>query len=454
MGRRTNDELWAARQVPRKRGEGSVFPVVINGQDRFRATRTLFMDEKGNAVQVSGTGATVEEAVKRRDDNYKKRLVKMGELPASALAQRPVELKQTTAELLWEWHGWKKLQTTKSERISENVAAQYATLIRLHIAPAIGLIPIRLLSRKDIEKMLFIDLPAKRKMRKNKNGEWEKTDQQLIGASHLRAIQGVITMACKYAFEQRIISENPAIGVPKIDKPDSKSAEEQLEKKFWVAYRLAKNLQGNKDEARWLFTFLLAIRQSERLGLTWDCFTNLDSKSKTATPTVEIRQQLARHPDTGVLYIKKETKTVSGTRLIPLDARLVSIIKKHRDMQRELATSQSWHQEPGLENLVFTTENGKPIRHQTDTKQWRQLLKENNIPFLRQHAMRHIAISILVSENQPIEVIRAIAGHHSEAITRATYTHIAVKTKVAPMKSLTDKIFREREQTPSDASKE
>jgi integrase len=63
-------------------------------------------------------------------------------------------------------------------------------------------------------------------------------------------------------------------------------------------------------------------------------------------------------------------------------------------------------------------------------------LADNKIPFVRQHAMRHLAISLLITKNQPIELVRAIAGHHSEAITRGTYTHVAVSAKIAPMEGL------------------
>jgi integrase len=451
MARRTNEELWADRRAPRKRGEGSLFTVVVDGQVLYRATKTLYMDDKGRAVQVTGTAPTEQEAIRRRDENFKKRLVKMGELPLSAISARPTELKKTTGEVLWEWLEWKSRQTNRSQRISDQVVAQYTSLIKLHIEPAIGNVPIRLLSRKDIEKMLFETLPAKRKTRKDENGKQVTLDQPLLGKSPLRAAQGVISMACRYALEEKLIFEDPNLGVPKLDKPESKAAEEKLEEKYWVTYRLARILDGDEDEARWLFTFLLAIRQSEKLGLQWSCFKNLDNKNSQAT--VEIKQQLARNPTTGQLYIKPETKTTAGTRIIPLDDRLVEIIKSYRKRQQEWAKTATWKEVDGLENLVFTTKDGKPIRHQTDSRQWSQLLANNNIPFIRQHAMRHLAISLLITNNQPIEIVRAIAGHHSEAITRATYTHVSVGAKVAPMEGLIDRVFREREARGKSSSK-
>ncbi|MBO1739795.1 site-specific integrase [Leifsonia sp. TF02-11] len=401
------------------------------------------MDEQGRAVQVSGTGSTEEEAIKRREENYKKRLVKMGELPISALNTRPIELKKTTGELLWEWHAYKKAATDPKNRVTTQVAAQYANLIRLHIEPALGRIPIRLLQSEDIRNFLFVTLPAKKKVKTYPNGERVETKEPLVGESHKRAIQGVLNMACRYAVEAKYISENPTANIPLPSKPKSKAKKEQLEKKRWIAQRLAKNLEGNPDECRWMFTFLLGIRQSERLGLTWDCFSNLDKNGATAT--VEIRQQLMRDPESGKLYIKGETKTEAGERLIPLDARLLQVIKAYRKIQREWKKSPNWSPDKGLENLVFTMPNGKPIRHTTDNKQWHKLLEDNRIPYIRQHAMRHIAISTMIIQGFPIEIVRAIAGHETEAITRTVYTHIDVKSKVEPMRGLTDEIFKERE---------
>lgn len=435
MGRRTSEQLWAAKRVPKKRGEGSVFPIKVNGQTKYRATYTLFMDDQGRAVQVSGTGNSEEEAIRRRDANYKKRLVQMGQVPVSALGSRPKELKFTTADVLRQWLEWKSRQTSSSQRISLNVIAQYKAIIELHLLPEIGSIPIRLLDRKAIEILLFERLPSKVN---------PKTSEPVLGASRMRTLQSVLNMACRWAFEERIILENPTIGVPKLDKPKSKVGRERLDQKYWFTYRLATRLRGHEDEARWLFTFLLAIRQSERLGLEWSCFRNLNKPSAQAT--VEIRQQLDRNPNTGELYIKQETKTAAGQRIIPLDARLVEIVNSYRRRQAEWRRSPEWNPRTGLEDLVFTMRTGQPIRHQTDNKQWRKLLEANNIPYTPQHNMRHLAISMMVANGEPIEIVRAIAGHHAVEITRSVYTHLSASSKVKTLEGLVDRVFREREQ--------
>jgi integrase len=62
--------------------------------------------------------------------------------------------------------------------------------------------------------------------------------------------------------------------------------------------------------------------------------------------------------------------------------------------------------------------------------------------FIRGHALRHITISILISEGAPIEIVRSIAGHADAEITRAVYLHLGYKPSVAPMDLLSANLFQ------------
>ena len=432
MARKTSKQLIEAGFQPRARGEGSVFKVINHGKERWRATFTLYMED-GAAVQVSGTGATREEAIKNREKNQQKRLVELGKLPPSTLGAKKRDIGRTVADALREWIDWKSKQTLRSRKISLNVQATYRTMIEKHIIPAIGNKNLRGFTTADCDKLINDTLLRKKKA----------DGTRLLGESRMRTLQLMFRSALDWCVDQKYIYENPMRGVPVLDKPRSTESRRGLDKKFWVTYRLASKLQGHPDEARWLFTFLLAIRQSEKLGLTWDCFRNLTNKKSLAT--VEIKQQLDVHPQTRQQYIRQETKTASGERIIPLDERLVTVINNYRKLQDEWKKSPEWQPLPKLEDLVFTSPTGKPIRHQTDNKHWRKMLEENDIPYMQQHTMRHLAISLMISNGQPIEIVRAIAGHSDEVITRAVYTHIDVKSKVETVTGLVDRVFRERE---------
>lgn len=432
MARKTTRQLIEAGLQPRTNGEGSIFKVINHGKERWRATFTLYMVD-GRAVQVSGTGATKQEAIRNREKNQHRRLVELGKLPPSSQEVKPKFAAKTVAEALREWIDWKSRQTLRSQKISLNVEASYRTMIEKHLIPAVGHKPLRSLTKSELETLFFSTLPLKR----NSKGA------RLLGESRLRTMQLMFRSMLDWCVNQKYLFENPMKGVPILDKPRSPASRQNLDQMYWVTYRLANNLNGHPDEARWLFTFLLAIRQAERLGLTWDCFRNLDKKGALAT--VEIKQQLDVHPATKQQYIRQETKTSSSERIIPLDDRLVSIIKRYRTIQDGWKKSGNWHPVQGLENLVFTSPTGKPIRHQTDNKHWKKMLEEYDLPYLQQHTMRHLAISLMIANGQPIEIVRAIAGHSDEAITRAVYTHLDARSKVETMSGLVDRVFRERD---------
>ena len=432
MARKTSQELIEAGFQPRTNGEGSIFKVINHGKEKWRATFTLYMSE-GKAIQVSGTGSSRQEAIANREKNRQKRLVELGKLPQSAREPKPKDSSRTVAEALRDWIDWKSAQTLRSRRISLNVQSMYRVMIEKHIIPAIGEKNLLGLTTADCDKLINNTLPRKKKA----------DGRRLLGDSRLRTLQLMFRSALDWCVDQKYIFENPMRGVAVVDKPLPNETTRSLDKQFWVTYRLAANLQGHPDEARWLFTFLLAIRQSEKLGLTWDCFRNLTNKKSLAT--VEIKQQLDVHPTTKQQYIRKETKTAAGERIIPLDNRLVEVINNYKRIQNEWKKSPDWKPLPDLEDLVFTTPTGKPIRHQTDNKHWKKMLEEQNIPYIKQHSMRHLAISLMISNGQPIEIVRAIAGHSDEVITRAVYTHIDVRSKVETMTGLVDRVFRERE---------
>jgi len=447
MGRRTTDELWADKKAPKKRGEGSVFKIVVDGKTKYRATKTLYMRENGTAVQVSGTGDSEQEAITRRNENWVKRLVMLGNLPSSAISSTPKELKMTTLELFETWLRWKSIQTADERRIDPVVVAQYENIIRLHIAPNFGKKPVRLVTSKDIEEFLFDELNEKKKLIKDKDGNLVPSDEPLLGQSKKRVIQGVVNMAFRYAYAEKIILENPSLTVPKIGKPEN--PDEKLENKLWYPERLAQYLEGHPDEARWLLLITLGLRAGEKLGVEWDCFKNLSGGGLTS---LEIRQQLAIDPKTKALYIKRRTKTVAGKRIIPLDKRMVKVLREYKKVQNEWKKSENWKPPKGMENLVFTTPDGRPIRHQTDTKQWRALLAGFKLDFVRQHAMRHIAISNMVKLGLPIEIIRSIAGHDSDSVTRSTYTHLSAGTKAPAITSYADIVFKERDKAEKKKS--
>jgi integrase len=453
--RRTRAELEKDGQQPNPKGAGSIFRVKTNTRTgtvyKWRATQTAYMDEQGRAVQISGTGATKEEAIERRRKNYLKWLVSQGSIPLSALNKRPIELKKTVEEVLEEWLVAKQNTQLRAKHkqekpVSENVAFRYNGLIKNHILPHIGDKAIRLVTTEELLKLLYETLPAKRKVTKE-NKIQRVTDEPLLGTTPLRTVQNILNMSFAWAYRNQIILENPMLQIANIEKAEPR--DRGLEGKKWISQRLIANLAGTDEEARWIFAFY-GLRQSERLGITWN---NLKLKPKSGVSTLRINQQLIRNEANGKLELKPP-KTKAGNRIIPLDKRVENILVSHRARQNEWKKSPNWKPLAGLEDLVFTNKNGTPIRHQTDNKQWHTLLEQRGqldkngepkkpIPYIPMHSLRHLAITIMIENGTPIEIIRDYAGHSDEEITRLVYSHTGHTAYIPAVTELSDSLFKE-----------
>ena len=447
-GRRTNAELIEDGQMPRERGEGSIYRVKTAYGERWQASKTLYMAGK-NAVRATGTGKTKADALKALDRNWKKRLVLSGELPVSVLGETPKASKLTFREVAWEWHEWKKTTKLSSQVITIQVAKQYERMLNNHILPVLGDKPIRLITPDEIERFIFVQLLQRKKRKRDpKTGLLVETGEPLVGQSHQRTIQGVVSMITAYAKKKRYISIDPSHGIDRVAKPNNKRT--GLEDRRHEVLRFVEEIHGTEAEGTWVLA-LYGLRKSERLGLTWDCFKDLNNPEKAR---VEIKQQLKRHPDTGKLYIAESLKTESSARIIPLDDRVREAMLRHKVRQEKMKQSPSWEQPKEYEGLVYTTSRGTPISHSKDNEAWKRVwasISDEKDPKtgkpipafkpLQQHALRHMAVSLLISEGVAIEFVRSIVGHHSVEITRSVYTHLSANDKKAPMRVLTNKLW-------------
>lgn len=469
MVRRTNQQLWDAHQSPKKRGEGSVFYVKpSNGKPGFyRATRTVSWDPvKRRAIQVTGSGPTPAEAIARREANHTRALVRAGKLRPSQLPMSDADDARTFDVLLAEWLKWKRSQPVGDGGIRASTYDQYESLIRLHIAPSdLGQMPIRRIERQHVRQFLFEYLPGltRRASVLDELGQIVgHTTLPQLGVSNRRAIQGIVNMALKYAqMEAGYLENNPANGVRPIPKGNYKGRAETLDKYKWVAKNLLFHTRGTPEELRWLLAITTGARQSEILSLTWDRFTYLKpDKANTGTkpnaPRVVFSHQLQR-VDVGDKKkgwaIVEQVKTPSSHRIVPLDPRVVEVILFYRDniqknwmvAKDEKTNEKKWKPIPGLENLVFTLENGQPITATRDNKRYRDLLHRYRLPYVRQHTLRHFAASQMVANGTPIEHVAAMLGHGSTSITRAVYLHQEVEALVEPVRGLVDSMFRDRD---------
>lgn len=447
-------DLTAPTRNPRVRanGEDSVYRITMpDGGKRWKAARTVAVDGR-NAKRVTGSGMTREDALRRLDKNYLKYLKLTGaEVPGYLTARTnsvsALPNRTTVAEVAEQWIAFKEKTTVKAEQISPGTLDQYQRALRLHILPALGEHPIRLITTEQLNDFIHVKLPAKRKTRKDENGVIIQTSEPLMNLSHLGTIQGVLSGLFAWAKRRSFVSVNPMLNVDRVEKP--RTVDRDLENRRGDVPTFIEFLEGKPFAGYWILA-CYGVRQSERLGLTWDCFKNLDDPEKA---TVEIKQQLYRNRKTGKLYISPDLKTKASYRVIPLDDRVRRAIRNHKVQQQKWKAQPTWAPAPEFKNIVFTDETGNPIPHANDNRVWHKVWADAGLKRMKHHDLRHLAISILVSSGAPLEVVRRIAGHTNIDITSGIYTHINTEDKQTPIRKLTDAMFRSVDAKAKGASR-
>ena len=175
-----------------------------------------------------------------------------------------------------------------------------------------------------------------------------------------------------------------------------------------------------------LFT---GLRIGECLCLEWD---SVDFEQST----ISVTQTLA--------YAYKEKyescpKNLQSVRTIKVGEYTLALLKRHKEKQDEnkQIVGKAW-QHP---NFVFTDEIGRYINYCSINVKLKKLLKENGLPIVTLHALRHTNASLMVNSGVDLKAVSAQLGHCNISITADTYGHIFDVYKAKIAKSIEDKLL-------------
>ena len=102
------------------------------------------------------------------------------------------------------------------------------------------------------------------------------------------------------------------------------------------------------------------------------------------------------------------------------------------------------HAAPGPDGLLFTAENGAPLRNSNFNRRvWRPVVATAGLPkSLRMHDLRHTAVALLISQGAHPEAIKRYMGHSSIAVTMDVYGHL-FPSDAEDLADKLDAMFRE-----------
>ena len=157
---------------------------------------------------------------------------------------------------------------------------------------------------------------------------------------------------------------------------------------------------------------LLGLRRGEMLALRWD---NIDFKTKT----IHIRSNMVRGENN---FIIKAPKSEAGIRDLRVGDEVLVELKKARTQYMTDALSYDGN----FQNLNFVIrqEDGSPLCPDSMTRKWSRFLKDNNLPHIRLHDLRHSHATALIQAGVNPRVVQQRLGHSDVNITLNTYTHV------------------------------
>ena len=154
------------------------------------------------------------------------------------------------------------------------------------------------------------------------------------------------------------------------------------------------------------------MRRGEILALTW---SNINFKKR------EIYVVQAIYPTKNGLVVLPP-KTDNSVRTIAIPIRLVRILKKHKRKQEKLKKLLG---NAYIESdYVCVNDEGKLISPSSLNHKFKDILKENNLPSIRIHDLRHSHASLLLSKGASQKAISSRLGHSTIQITMDLYTHL------------------------------
>lgn len=234
-----------------------------------------------------------------------------------------------------------------------------------------------------------------------------------LSAKTLRHHRNIIRQSLSEAVKDGLIVNNPCdyVALPRHDR---------YEAAFYSAEQLQKLFDVMKDDPMLplvKITALYGLRRSEVLGLKWDSvdFTN---------GLVLIHHTVCK---LGVKIEKDKTKTESSRRSFPMtaEARSIFLTAKAEEEENRRQFGRAYQ----ANDYIFKWPDGTPFAPDYVTHHFAKVLKQNGLPHIRFHELRHSCASLLLNNGFALKDVQEWMGHSDIQTTANIYGHIDTARK-------------------------
>lgn len=300
--------------------------------------------------------------------------------------------KMTVAEYLQHW-----LETSVKHTVRQSTFRSYAQLVRSHIVPALGSIPLQKLQAVQIQAFYAEKLSGGR-------ADGEKGG---LSPRTVRYIHTVLREALHQAVRWGLLVRNAcdATDPPRAVRPQTQTwAKDEARAFLMVA-------EQDKWNPLWLIALTTGLRRGELLAIRWK---DVD----LAKGVLHVRQSLNA---TGGHRYFEAPKTARGRRVVALSGASVAALKAHRVRQNERRLqSAAWEDR----DLVFTTSEGGPLWPDDVSHRFGELVRQAEVTRIRLHDLRHTHATLLLKEGVHLKIVSERLGHTSIQITGDVYSHV------------------------------
>ncbi len=286
--------------------------------------------------------------------------------------------------------------------VKGSTASQYSYQGRCHIKPGIGNLKLQKITAPVLQK--FIN-----ESYNNGNGLSPKSCRNLHGVLHKLFNQAVL---CGY------IKHNPvsAVQLPRVEKKEMHILSGDNLKAFFA------EIKGKAYENLFFCDVFTGLRESEIIGLTWDC---VDFEKGIITIDKQFKRE--RQAKGGNEY-RFDTLKNGKTRVISPAPAVFECLKRERAEQAKnrLKNGISYCNE---HNLVFTNEYGGHLSPVTVYGCFKRRVEAIGCPEVRFHDLRHSYATISIQNGDDIKTVSESLGHATVAFTLDVYGHVTDKMK-------------------------
>ena len=280
--------------------------------------------------------------------------------------------------------------------LSPRTAEGYESIVRCHLIPALGSIPLVQLKPEHLQRYYSEKLSTGRH---DGNGGLSRTTV----SHHHTCLHRALKMALRWGR----ISRNPADAVIP-PRPQRSEMHTMTEDEINIFLEAAKKTPYYVLFYLALFT---GMRRSELLALRW-CDVDLLLCQAHITRSLHYLK-------TGEIVFRAP-KTTRARRMVSLPPSSACLLQEHKD-KREAQLGMTLKED----DLIFSDRESKPLLPDTISHAWAKLVKRAGLEHIRLHDARHTHASLLLKQSVHPKIVQERLGHATISTTLDLYSHVS-----------------------------